>query len=77
MTLPRVVQTFHISIRTDCTVNTFFLPVCHFEQNAISLSSDVYLNPNELRWVREDEAYAPIQFEAILSTLNFEQNLIP
>jgi hypothetical protein len=35
------------------------------------------LNPNKLRWVRDDEAYAPIRFEAIPSTLNFEQNLIP
>jgi hypothetical protein len=24
-----------------------------------------------------DEAYVPIRFEAILSTLHFEQNLIP
>jgi hypothetical protein len=36
----------------------FFLPVCHFEQNAISLAPDVRLNPNELCWVRNDEAYA-------------------
>jgi hypothetical protein len=55
----------------------FFLPVCHFEQNAISLSFDVRLNPNKLRWVCDDEAYALVQFEVILSTLNFEQNLIP
>jgi hypothetical protein len=78
--LPCVVRPCHISICTDCTnytVNTFFLPVCHFEQNAISLSFDVRLNPNELRWVRDDEAYALVRFEAIPSTLNFEQNLIP
>jgi hypothetical protein len=71
---------YHVSIRMDCmdcTVNTFFLHVCRFEQNVISLSSDVRLNPNELRWVRDDEAYAPVRFEAILSTLNFEKNLIP
>jgi hypothetical protein len=55
----------------------FFLPVCRFEQNAISLSPDVCLNPNELRWVHNNEAYAPIRFEVIPSTLNFEQNLIP
>ena len=55
----------------------FFLPVCRFEQNAISLSSDVRLNPNELCWVRDDETYAPVRFEAIPSTLNFEKNLIP
>jgi hypothetical protein len=55
----------------------FFLPVCHFEQNAISLAPDVRLNPNELCWVRNDEAYALVRFEVIPSTLNFEQNLIP
>jgi hypothetical protein len=55
----------------------FFLHVCHFEQNVISLSPDVHLNPNKLCWVHNDEAYAPVRFEAIPSTLNFEQNLIP
>jgi hypothetical protein len=55
----------------------FFLPVCHFEQNMISLALDVCLNPNELCWVHNDEAYFLVRFEAILSTLNFEQNLIP
>jgi hypothetical protein len=55
----------------------FFLPVCRFEQNAISLSPDVCLNPKKLRWVRDDEVYAPIRFEVIPRTLNFEQNLIP
>jgi hypothetical protein len=49
----------------------FFLLVCHFEQNAISLAPDVHLNPNELRWVCNDEAYTPVRFEAIPSTLNF------
>jgi hypothetical protein len=77
MTLPRVVRSATSASCTDCTVNTFFLPVGRFEQNAISLSSDVRLNPNELRWVRDDEAYAPVRFEVIPSTLNFEQNLIP
>jgi hypothetical protein len=43
----------------------------------ISHSFDVRLNPFELLWVRDDEAYALVRFEAILSTLNFEQNLIP
>jgi hypothetical protein len=60
----------------DCTVSKF-LPVWQIEQNVISHSSDVCLNPFELHWVRDDEAYAPVRFEAILSTLNFEQNLIP
>jgi hypothetical protein len=55
----------------------FFLPICHFEQNTISLAPDVRLNPNKLRWVHNNETYAPIQFEVIPSTLNFEQNLIP
>jgi hypothetical protein len=49
----------------------FFLPVCHFEQNMISLTPDVCLNPNKLCWVHNDEAYAPIRFEVILSTLIF------
>jgi hypothetical protein len=57
--------------------HTIFLHVCRFEQNAISISSDVRLNPNELCWVRDDEAYALVRFEVIPSTLNFEQNLIP
>jgi hypothetical protein len=43
----------------------------------ISHSSDVRLNPFELPWVREDEAYAPVHFEVIPSILIFEQNLIP
>jgi hypothetical protein len=76
-TLSRVVQPCHINICMDCIVSTFFLPICRFEQNAISLSSDVRLNPNELCWVRDEETYAPVRFEAIMSTLNFEQNLIP
>jgi hypothetical protein len=65
----------HVSLYTDCTVNKI-LPVWKNEQNMISHSSDVCLNPFELRWVREDEAYTPVHFEAILSTLIFEQNLI-
>jgi hypothetical protein len=40
--------------------HNFFLFICHFEQNAISLSSDVCLNPNELCWVHDNEAYAPV-----------------
>ena len=70
----------HVSIRTDCTdytVSTFFLLVGRFEQNVISLSSDVCLNPNELRWVRDDEGYAPVRFEAIPRTLIFELNFDP
>ena len=55
----------------------FFLHVCHFEQNAISLTPDIHLNPNDLCWVRNDEAYSLVRFEAIPSTLNFEKNLIP
>jgi hypothetical protein len=43
----------------------------------ISLTPDVHLNPNKLRWVRNDEAYALVRFEVILSTLNFEQKFDP
>jgi hypothetical protein len=75
-------QLCHVSYGLPAAVRTvqstsLFLPVCHFEQNVISLAPDVRLNPNELRWVRNDEAYALVRFEAIPSTLNFEQNLIP
>jgi hypothetical protein len=38
----------------------FFFPICHFDQNVISLAPDVHLNPNKLRWVRDNEAYAPV-----------------
>jgi hypothetical protein len=48
-----------------------FLPVWLDEQIAISLAPDVRLRRNELRWVRNDEAYALVQFEVIPSTLNF------
>jgi hypothetical protein len=61
----------HVIVRTDCTVIIPFLYVCHFEQNAISLTPDVRLNPNELRWVQNNEAYSLVRFEAILRTLNF------
>jgi hypothetical protein len=50
---------------------SFFLSFFHFEHNAISLAPDVRLSPNEFFWVRNDEAYALVRFEAILSTLNF------
>jgi hypothetical protein len=63
-------------ICTDCIVNKF-LPVWQIRQNTISRSYSVHLNPFEVRWVRDNEAYVPVHFEAILSTLNFEQNLIP
>jgi hypothetical protein len=43
----------------------------------ISHSYDVHLNPFKLCWDHEDEAYACVHFEAIPSTLIFEQNLIP
>jgi hypothetical protein len=63
------------SVRTVQSTHFFCLFVDL--NRTISLSSDVHLNPNKLCWVRDDEAYAPVRFEAILSTLNFEQNLIP
>jgi hypothetical protein len=55
----------------------FFLPVWQIEQNVISHSSDVRLNPFEVRWVRDDEAYAPVCFEVIPNTLIFGLNLTP
>jgi hypothetical protein len=77
MALPHVIRSStSSSVRTVQSAH-FFLPVCRFEQNVISLSSYIHLNPNEFCWVRDDKAYAPAQFEAIPSTLNFEQNLIP
>jgi hypothetical protein len=69
------VRPCHVSCM-DCTVIKF-LPVWQNGKNAISQSYSVSLNPFELRWAREVEAYAPIHFESILSTFNFEQNLIP
>jgi hypothetical protein len=69
--LPRVVRTATSAAVRTVQSASFFLPVCHFEQNAISLAPDVRLSPNELRWVRNDEAYALVRFEVIPSTLNF------
>jgi hypothetical protein len=60
----------------DCQ-SMFFLPVWQIEQNVISHSSDVRLTPFEVRWVRDDEAYAPVHFEAILNTLIFGLNFDP
>jgi hypothetical protein len=57
--------------------STIFLPVWQIEQNMISHSSDVRLNPFKVRWVHEDEAYAPICFEAISNTLIFGLNFDP
>jgi hypothetical protein len=70
--LPHVVRpTTSASVRTVQSTTPFFLPVCHLEQNAISLTPNVHLNPNELRWVHNDKAYTPVRFEVIPSTLNF------
>jgi hypothetical protein len=57
--------------------NQQFLPIWQIRQKAIYHSYSVRLNPFELRWVRDDEAYGLVHFEVIPSTLNFEQNLIP
>jgi hypothetical protein len=43
----------------------------------ISHSYDICLNPFKLCWDHEDDAYARICFEEIMSTLIFEQILIP
>jgi hypothetical protein len=59
-----------MSVRT-VQLASLFLPVCHFAHNAISLAPEIRLNPNEFHWVRNDEAYALIRFEAILRTFNF------
>jgi hypothetical protein len=61
------VATWHC---TDCTVINF-LSVWQNEQIAIYGAYDVRLSPFKLRWVRIDEAYAHVHFEAILSTLIF------
>jgi hypothetical protein len=55
----------------DYTIIIPFMRVYHFEQNMISLTPDIRLNPNELHWVRNDEAYALLRVEAIPSTFNF------
>jgi len=57
--------------------STIFLSVWQIEQNVISPSYSVHLNPFQVCWVREDEAYVLACFEVILRTLNFEKNLIP
>jgi hypothetical protein len=62
---------------TACPVSTLFFPVWRFEQIAITFSPDVHLRRNELRWVRDDEGYKPICFEAILRTLIFEVKFDP
>jgi hypothetical protein len=54
-----------------------FFPVWQFEQIAITFAPDVRLRRNELRWVRNDEGYKPICFEAILRTLIFEVKFDP
>jgi hypothetical protein len=60
-------------VRTIQTVQSaqFFLPVWRFEQIAISLVPDVRLRRNELCWVRDDDGYALVHFEAIPRTLIF------
>jgi hypothetical protein len=68
----------HVSIRTNYTINKkIFCLFDDLNRTVISHSSNVRLNPSELCWVCDDETYAPVRFEVIPSTLNFEQNLIP
>jgi hypothetical protein len=73
------ISTYHVNNCTDCTDCTVnaFLSIWQIEQNAISPSYGVGLNPFEVRWVHDKEAYVPVHFEVIPSTLNLEQNLIP
>jgi hypothetical protein len=63
--------------RTACPVSPFFFPVWRFEQIAITFAPDVRLRRNKLRWVRDDEGYKPICFEAIPRTLIFEVKFDP
>jgi hypothetical protein len=74
-----VIWRCHVIIRTIRTVQSthLFLHVWRFKQIAISLSSDVRLNPNELHWVRDDEGYTPVRFEEIPRTFIFELNFDP
>jgi hypothetical protein len=48
-----------------------FLPLWQSEQIAISGAYDVRLSPFKLHWVRINEAYAHVCFEAIMRTLIF------
>jgi hypothetical protein len=66
----------HYTDCMDCTVSKI-LPVWKNEQNMISHSYDICLNPFKLCWDREDKAYTCVHFEAIPRTFIFEQNLIP
>jgi hypothetical protein len=55
----------HLPRGTVRTVqSTFFLPVWKNEQNTISGAYDVHLSLFKLCWVRIDEAYAHVRFEA-------------
>jgi hypothetical protein len=66
----------HIStVRT--IQSTKILHVWQNEQNVISCSYDVCLSPFKLHWVRNNEAYTHVRFEAILNTFIFEHKLIP
>jgi hypothetical protein len=56
--LPRVIQTATSAAVRTVQSTSIFLHVCHCEQNVISLTPNVRLNPNELRWVHNNEAYA-------------------
>jgi hypothetical protein len=60
------------SVRTVRTAqSTLFLSIWRFKQIAISLAPDIRLRRNELRWIRDDEGYALVRFEAIPRTLIF------
>jgi hypothetical protein len=54
-----------------------FLPVWKIKQIAISNSSDVHLSLFKVHWVSDNEAYAPVHFEAIPNTLIFGLNFDP
>jgi hypothetical protein len=70
-----MVRPCHVAVRT--AQSALFLPVWRIEQIAITFAPDVRLRRNELRWVRDDEGYKPICFEAILRTFIFEVKFDP
>jgi hypothetical protein len=60
----------HADVNIDFDLVDFF-HVWRNEQNAISQAHDIRLSPFKLRWVRINEEYTHIRFEAILRTLIF------
>jgi hypothetical protein len=79
-----IVQTCHIIVRPLPRQHPYELYCQHIFFTYLTIQTDrdislihVCLNPNELRWVRNNEGYAPVHFEAIPRTLIFELNFDP